>query len=276
MKTFLVLLATVLITPSAMAFEVFNLNVFDQLQGEWAADFRANRMKVVSDYVKSRKPDLVVFQEAIGELPGEKKGGKNSPDGRALAKLYPHHVYIHEMTGKDGASYGYWMGSKKKPTQWIEDGFSFPGGVERRVQGTVFGKGKGCLGVLSLHLSYQTSEVRVKEAEWLLGWLKGKESICANWLVLGDFNADADSAEMKTLFEGGLKSLFKTAKPTIGAFNPIRQIYGKDIPSKTIDWALGWNLSGEAEVVLDTAQKGDLWVSDHAAVYVKVKQGDKK
>jgi endonuclease/exonuclease/phosphatase family metal-dependent hydrolase len=276
MKTFFVLLAAFLITPSAKAFEVFNLNVFDQLQGEWDSGFRGRRLKAVTDYVKKRRPDLVVFQEATGELPGEKKGGKDSPDGQALAKLYPHRVYIHEMTGKDNASYGYWMGSKKKPEQWIEDGFSFPGGVERRVQGAVFGKGKSCLGVLSLHLSYQTSEVRVKEAHWLLDWLKGKESVCSRWLVLGDFNADADSAEMKTLFEGGLKNLFKEAKPTIGAFNPIRQIYGKDIPSKTIDWALGWNINADAEVVLDSAQKGDVWVSDHAAVYVKVKQGDKK
>jgi endonuclease/exonuclease/phosphatase family metal-dependent hydrolase len=275
MKTLFVLLAALLITPSAKAFEVFNLNVFDQLQGDWDAGFRGRRMKVVSDYVKSRHPDLVVFQEAIGELSGDRKGGKDSPDGAALTKLYPHRVYIHEMAGKDGASYGYWMASRKKPNQWIEDGFSFPGGVERRVQGSIFGKGKSCLGVLSLHLSYQTSEVRVKEAHWILDWLKGKNSLCPHWLVLGDFNADADSAEMKVLFEGGLKSLFREMKPTVGAFNPIRQIYGKDTPSKTIDWALGWNLAGEAEVVLDTAQGGE-WVSDHAAVYVKVKQGDKK
>lgn len=276
MKTFLVLLAAFLIGPSAQAFEVFNLNVFDQLQGEWDSGFRGRRIKAVSGYVRKRKPDLVVFQEAIGELPGERMGGKDSPDGRALTKLYPHRAYIHEMVGKDGASYGYWMGSKKKPAQWIEDGFSFPGGVERRVQGAVFGEGKNCLGVLSLHLSYQTSEVRVKEAHWLLDWLKNKESVCPRWLVLGDFNADAESAEMKVLFEGGLKNLFKETKPTIGAFNPIRQIYGKDIPSKTIDWALGWNLAAEAEVVLDGAQAGDVWVSDHAAVYVKVKKGDKK
>lgn len=275
MKTFFVLLAAFLIIPSARAFEVFNLNVFDQLQGEWDEGFRGRRMKVMAGYVKERKPDLVVFQEAIGELPGEKGGGKDSPDGSALAALYPHRAYIHEMAGKDGASYGYWMGSKKKPEQWIEDGFSFPGGVERRVQGAVFGKGESCFGVISLHLSYQNSEVRVKEAHWLLDWLKGKERICAQWLVLGDFNADAESPEMKALFAGGLRDLFVERKPTVGAFNPIRQIYGKNTPSRTIDWALGWNLKGDAEVVLDRAQAGE-WVSDHAAVYVKVKQGDKK
>lgn len=270
-----VLFATILIAPSALAFEVFNLNVFDQLQGEWEEDFRERRMNAVADYVKSRGPDLVVFQEAIGSLPGEKGGGSDSPDGELLAKIYPHRVYIHEMTGKDGASYGYWMGAKTKPAKWIKDGFSFPGGVERQVQGAIFGEGKSCLGVMSLHLSYQNSEVRVKEAKWILDWLKAKEKECPRWLVLGDFNADADSAEMKALFGGGLKNLFTKMKPTVGAYNPIRQIYGKDIPSKTIDWALGWNISGAAEVVLDRPYQGE-WVSDHAAVYVKVKQGDKK
>jgi hypothetical protein len=34
---------------------------------------------------------------------------------------------------------------------------------------------------------------------------------------------------------------------------------------------LGWNMDGSAEVVLDSAQDG-VWVSDHAAVLVKVKQ----
>lgn len=275
MKFLIGLVAMILVAPSAKAFEVFNLNVFDQLQGQWESDFRGRRMAAVADYVKTREPDLVVFQEAIGMLPGEKKGGEDSADAVLLRERYPYRHYIHEMTGADGASYGYWMGAKKKPKQWIEDGFSFPGGVERRVQGAVFQEGKECLGVISLHLSYQTSEVRVQEAGWLLEWLKKKEKVCPRWLVLGDFNADADSAEMKRLFAGGLKSLYQKSKPTVGAYNPIRQIYGKNVPSKTIDWALGWNLSAKAEVVLDRPYNG-VWVSDHAAVFVTIKQGDKK
>jgi endonuclease/exonuclease/phosphatase family metal-dependent hydrolase len=93
--------------------------------------------------------------------------------------------------------------------------------------------------------------------------------------VLGDFNADDDSPEMKALFAGGLKSLYGKKKPTVGAFNPIRRIYGEKVPSKTIDWALGWNLKGSAKAVLDTPYKGG-WVSDHAAILVNVKKGDGK
>lgn len=259
-----------LMMVSAHAQIVFNLNVFDQLQGEWTPEFRETRMKAVAQYVAKKRPDILVFQEAKALV---LLGAKNeeSLDGKLFKKSYPHQKYVHEMVGKDGASYGYMIASKKKPREWIEDGFSFPGGVPRKMQAAVWGEGKSCMGILSLHLSYQTSEVRQKEAVWILDWLKAHERECKSWLVLGDFNADKEDAEMKILFEGGLKSLYTEIKPTVGAFNPIRRIYGENIPSRTIDWALGWNMDGSAEVVLDSAQNG-VWVSDHAAVLVKVKQ----
>lgn len=277
MQTLTILLALILIPAQAQAFEVFNLNVFDQLQGEWPAGFREKRMNAVADYVRKKKPEIVVFQEAIGELPGAEGGGQDSPDGARLADLYPFRHYVHEMTGKDGASYGYWIGARTKPDQWIEDGFSFPGGVERKVQGAYFRKASDgqCLGVLSLHLSYQTSEVRVKEARWVLDWINERQGLCPRWLIVGDFNADKEDNEMKVLFEGGLSSMFLNPKPTVGAFNPIRRIYGEKIPSKTIDWALARNLNGSAEVVLDSPWKGE-WVSDHAAVLVKIKKNNNK
>lgn len=271
MKKIILICALFLVPLRSEALTIFNLNVFDQLQGEWKTDFREERMQLVADTIKQLKADIVVFQEAKGELSGELGGGKDSVDAALLKSEYPHRMYVHEMVGKDGASYGYWIGSKQKPKQWIEDGFSFPGGVARKVQAAVYSKavdGK-CLGILSLHMSYQTSEVRVKEAEWILQWLRDKEKTCKQWLVVGDFNADAESAEMKHLFAGGLKVLPEQTKPTVGAFNPIRRIYGENIPSKTIDWALGWNVNGRAELKLDHEVNGK-WASDHAAIFVRL------
>jgi endonuclease/exonuclease/phosphatase family metal-dependent hydrolase len=221
--------------------------------------------------VKAKTPDVIVFEEARGVLPGSKGGGIDSEDASAL-NAYPHRKYVHEMTGADGASYGYWIGAKKKPKKWIVDGFSFPGGVERKVLGAVWNKSSSgkCLGVIGLHLSYQTSDVRQKEAEWLLAWLKAHESDCKRWLVLGDFNAARPDKEMQILFNGGLKSLYVEEKPTVGPFNPIRRIYGADKPNLTIDWALGWNLGGQASTVLGEANGSGDWVSDHAGVYVKL------
>ena len=235
-------------------------------------------MEMVADYVRRRQPEIVVFEEARGALPGAQGGGDDSSDAGGLAALYPHRRYVHEMTGKDGASYGYWIGARRPPRRWIEDGFSFPGGVERKVLAAVWDdiNGKKCLGVIGLHLSYQGGGVRRKEAAWLLGWLRRHEADCPSWLVLGDFNADAEDSEMRLLFGGGLKELYRERKPTVGAFNPIRRIYGDNVPSRTIDWALGWNADGEAEVVLDapygTGRGGvDAWVSDHAGVYVRMR-----
>ena len=131
--------------------------------------------------------------------------------------------------------------------------------------------GERCLGVIGLHLSYQNSEVRQKEAQWLLDWLKQHEKLCPHWLVVGDFNASEKDKEMQMLFDAGLQHLFQELKPTVGPFNPIRRIYGADKPSLTIDWALGWNLAGTAKVVLDSPYKGDEWVSDHAGVSVKLR-----
>lgn len=270
MKNAIFIIGLVLLSARAEAFELLNINIFDQLQGKWTEDFRARRTAAFGDYVKSVNPDVVVFQEAIGELPGAQKGGKDSPDAETFKEAYPHRRYVHEMTGADGASYGYWIGSKVAPRKWIEGGFSFPGGVERRVQGAIFDDVEGsCLGIVSLHLSYQNSKVRQTEAKWLLNWVKAKQQECPRWLVVGDFNASEKDPEMKLLFKGGLGSLITELKPTIGAFNPIRRIYGENIASKTIDWALGWNLDAEAEVVLDSPWKGE-WISDHAAVLVKV------
>ncbi|RYZ96381.1 MAG: endonuclease/exonuclease/phosphatase family protein [Proteobacteria bacterium] len=269
MKYLFLAFLAVSLPAQAQAFEVFNLNVFDQLQGSWDAGFRERRMAVVAEYVKEQKPDVVVFQEAIGTA-GAENGGKDSPDAAALRADYPHRMYIHESFGENGSSYGYWIGAKQKPRHWIKDGFSFPGGVERKVQGALFENVDGsCLGILSLHLSYQNSKVRQTEAKWLLDWVKAKEKTCERWLVVGDFNADERDPEMKALFKGNLRSLYREQKPTIGAFNPIRRIYGNDIKSKTIDWALGRNLEAEASVVLDTPRNGE-WVSDHAGVLVKV------
>lgn len=272
MKT-LLSLSLLVFSSCAHATPVFNLNVFDQLQGEWKPGFREARMAAVGEYVRATAPEIVVFQEAMGNRPGAEGGGSDSVDGAPIAALYPHRRYVHEMTGKDGASYGYWIGAKSKPRRWIEDGFSFPGGVERKVIAGVWDNaiGEKCLGVVGLHLSYQNSAVRQKEARWLLDWVKAHEIDCHQWLVVGDFNADEKSAEMKILFEGGLGHLFRELKPTVGAFNPIRRIYGDNIPSLTIDWALGWNLEGEADVVLDRPYRGE-WVSDHAGVDIRLKK----
>lgn len=272
MKTLLVL-SLVLFSSCAHAFPVFNLNVFDQLQGEWKPGFREARLQAVGSYVSATAPEIVVFQEAKGNRPGAEGGGDDSVDGAPIAAQYPHRKYVHEMTGKDGASYGYWIGAKRSPRKWIEDGFSFPGGVERKIIGGVWDNainGK-CLGVIGLHFSYQNSAVRQKEARWLLDWVRNHESDCKQWLVLGDFNADDKSAEMQILFDGGLNHLYRELKPTVGAFNPIRRIYGDNIPSLTIDWALAWNLEGEAEVVLDRPYRGE-WVSDHAGVDIRLKR----
>jgi len=263
---FLTLLA--LLPQTSFALPVFNLNVFDQLQGEWQPGFREKRMRAVGAFVLETRPEIVVFQEAKGNLPGT-----DTEDAASFVSAYPHRKYVHEMTGKDGASYGYWIGAKSKPRLWIEDGFAFPGGVERKVIAAVWDNilGKKCLGVIGLHWSYQNSGVRQREAQWLLEWVKTHEKECKQWLVVGDFNADRADKEMQILFEGGLSHLFKKLKPTVGAFNPIRRIYGENIPSLTIDWALGWNISGSAEVVLDSPYEGE-WVSDHAAVKVDLKE----
>jgi endonuclease/exonuclease/phosphatase family metal-dependent hydrolase len=274
MKTLLSLSFVFLLSTScAHAFPVFNLNVFDQLQGEWKPGFRDTRLSAVGAYIDETSPEIVVFEEAKGNLPGAEGGGNDTLDAASFSRGYPHRKYVHEMTGADGASYGYWIGARTQPAQWIEDGFSFPGGVQRKVLGGVWDKALDgqCLGVIGLHLSYQNTAVRQKEAQWLLDWLKAHEKDCKRWLVVGDFNADENSAEMKILFTGGLNHLYKELKPTVGAFNPIRRIYGDNIPSLTIDWALGWNLGGEASVVLDSPFRGE-WVSDHAGVAIDVKK----
>jgi endonuclease/exonuclease/phosphatase family metal-dependent hydrolase len=273
MKFFFFALA--LIPLSASALTVYNQNVFDQLQGDWKPDFREKRMKIMATFVKAKKPDVIVFEEARGALPGAQGGGDDSVDSSSIRASYPFRKYVHEMTGADGASYGYWIGAKKKPREWIEDKFSFPGGVERRVLGAVWNKalaGGKCLGVLGLHLSYQNSEVRQKEAAWLLDWLKAHEKSCPSWLVMGDFNASEKDKEMKMLFDGGLKPLLaEPYPPTVGPYNPIRAIYGKDKPNLTIDWALGWNLAGHADVVLGEASASGDWVSDHAGIFTRLK-----
>ena len=277
MKVLSLFLTLFLISATeANAFTIFNLNVFDELQGEWSTGFRKERMDAVSQWIKNKNPDVVVFQEAKGKLPGDKRGGADSVDAAKLKRMYPYRYYVYEMTGKDGAAYGYWLGAKQKPHLVWSDGFFFPGGVERKTQAALWknisvdGKKRQCLGILSVHLSYQTSEVRVQEARWISDWIRSKQKHCTRWVVMGDFNADDDAAEIRELLNSGFHSLYVEKKPTVGAFNPIRQIYGKDIPSKTIDWAFASGIEhGAAHVVLDSPL-GDVWVSDHAGVWIEL------
>lgn len=250
------------------------MNIFDQLQGEWKKDFRPTRIQKLSDWIKAESPDIIVFQEAQAA----NETSKDSNDAAWIKELYPYRKYVHEMIGYDHFSYGYWMGAKRKPSKEFSDGFSFPGGVARKTQAAIWNKaykGKECLGILSLHLSYQTSAVRQKEVQWIIDWVKAHEADCAHWIVMGDFNADKQDKEIEMLFAAGFKSLVKDLQPTVGAYNPIRQIYGKDIPSKTIDWTFSWNVDGEGEILFTKALDGT-WLSDHAAVFMKVGAAGKR
>lgn len=260
--------AIFIFSSSSYAASVFNFNIFDQLQGEWEKDFRENRIKKLSGWLAVQAPEVIVFQEAQANS----ESSIESNDAQWLASEYPYRKYVHEMTGKDQFSYGYWMAAKKKPVKEFSDGFSFPGGVARKTQAAVWEnlyKGTECLGVMSLHLSYQNTDVRQKEAQWIIDWVKAHETDCKHWIVTGDFNADVEDKEISLLIGAGFKSLVNVKKPTIGAFNPIRQIYGKDIPSRTIDWAFAWNVDGDGEVLFDQALEGT-WLSDHAAVFAHV------
>lgn len=269
---FLVVLSFILVgCVSPTPRTILNINIFDQLQGTWGPEFRTERTTVLSHWLHQHSPDLVVMQEARGVLPGAEGGGADSVDGILLRDLYPYRRYVHEMTGADGASYGYWMGAKAQPVKEWKDGFAFPGGVARMTEAALWKSTAKCVGVLSLHLSYQNTTVRQLEAQWILDWLSAHKVDCENWLVMGDFNADAESKEIQILMNGGLVSLVKNKKPTVGAFNPIRQIYGKDIPSQTIDWIFATaEVTGAARVVFDQPVEGQ-WISDHAGVWGKIR-----
>ena len=117
-----------LFTVPAQAIQILNMNVFDQLQGEWKKDFRATRIQKLSQWIHEQSPDIVVFQEAQGET----EKSKDSSDAAWIKKMYSYRKYVHEMTGYDHFSYGYWMGAKHRPVKEFSDGFSFPGGVARK------------------------------------------------------------------------------------------------------------------------------------------------
>lgn len=234
-----------------------NLNVFDQQQGQWELGFRRVRLNPLQIYIKENLPDVVVLQEAKAD------------DLDLIVDKYPFQNFVSEMSGADKFEYGYLIASKIPPQKFWSDGFSFPGGVSRKVQAAVWGKSNlECIGTLSLHWSYQNSKVRELEAAWLVDWLERAKNECKNWLVLGDFNADENSPEIKKLFSHNLNNLFTKLEPTIDPQNPIRAIYGKDFPPRTIDWALGFHFKARARVVLSQPYL-DNWISDHSAVWVE-------
>ena len=255
--------------PRAFATSILNLNVFDQLQGKWEAGFRKNRIQKLSNWIRSNEPEIVIFQEAQGDH----LRSTESNDATWLKDFYSYRKYVPEMAGADGFSYGYWMAAKNNPVKEFSDVFFFPGGIERKTQAAIWKnayQGKECLGVLSLHMSYQNTEVRQKEAQWIIDWIKKHENDCKHWIVAGDFNADKNDKEMIILFAAGFKNLVKDLKPTVGAYNPIRRIYGNGIPSRTIDWALGWNVEGEGKILFNEPLD-EIWLSDHAGIFIEAK-----
>jgi endonuclease/exonuclease/phosphatase family metal-dependent hydrolase len=235
----------------------FNLNFFDQQQGQWPDDFRAKRIKALTHFLENKNPDVVVLQEAQSE------------DLAGLKRSYPHQYFVGEMKGAAGEEFGYLLAARTNPTKQWSDDFYFAGGVKRKIQAAIWGSDpQKCIGVISLHWSYQSSAVRQLEARWLLAWLDRAKAECAHWLVVGDFNADEKSEELRILFRSGLKILLSSLKPTIDPINPIRQIYGKDFLPRTIDWALGFQWQAKARVVLSEPWQGE-WVSDHSGLWVE-------
>jgi hypothetical protein len=105
---------------------VLNLNVFDQLQGKWESDFRANRMAVLSKWIREQSPDLVVLQEAQGDQPGAMGGGADSSDTAALNSLYPFRKYVHEMTGADAPRMVIGLAPKPSRAKYGQMDFLFP------------------------------------------------------------------------------------------------------------------------------------------------------
>lgn len=237
--------------------QILSLNIFDQQQGEWPSDFREKRLFALRKWLEKNPMDILLLQEA------------SSGDGELFRKKYPWQNFVEESKGKDGLTYGYWLGAKRPVKEIWSDGFAFPGGVARKVQAAIWGEApKKCLGILNLHWSYQSSAVRQEEAKWLLDWLHGAQKKCDRWLVVGDFNADQDAPEIQFLAKNGLVNLATKLEPTVGPANPIRQIYGKDIKAQTIDWAWGFHYPAKAKRVL-ADPIGELWLSDHAGIMIK-------
>ena len=205
--------------------------------------------------------DFLVLQEA------------REKDAQYFKARFPYHYYTHEAIGKDGFSYGYLLLSKRRTRKIWHEAFHFPGGSKRAIQFSLWKwRESHCLGIANLHLSWQGSHIRVQEVGWILKEMKTLKRHCPRWLFLGDFNADEKSREMKLLFGKGFQNLFtgNPYPPTVGPFNPIRSIYG-NIKNQTIDWALGINLEGAAEILFDKPTKGGLWISDHAGVFVQIR-----
>ena len=283
MKLLLVLLAVTTMPLTSCAFlanyktqndtiTILSLNIFDQQQGNWPENFRTSRLKALASQLNkfNKSPDIVFLQESQAE---KKRGKYLSKDAQHLN--FPNHHYTHESFEKDGMSYGYLILSKKKPNKVWKDSFHFAGGSKRVVQFSLWHfKGWGCLGVANIHLSWQSSEVRYKEAQFLVEKMPALKASCSNWLLAGDFNADENSNEMKFLFDNGFNNFLIKAEPTVGPFNPIRSIYGK-IKNQTIDWILGTDtIQGRSHVMFDEPVD-EVWISDHSAVFVTLSKIDK-
>ena len=250
------------------AVKVLSLNIFDQQQGDWAEGFRASRLEALASQLGEMGDSLklVVLQESQAR---KKEHQYISTDAGYLSSHFPYHHYTHESVEKDGMSYGYLILSGQKPKKLWKDSFHFQGGSRRVVQFSLWDFKKiGCLGVANLHLSWQSSQVRYEEVNFLVNNIPRLKNYCPKWLFLGDFNADENSKEMKFLFNNGLKDLLTLRKPTVGPFNPIRSLYGK-IKPQTIDWALGINVDAKAEVLFSGPVNGR-WISDHAAILVEL------
>ena len=253
---------------SSNAIKILSLNIFDQQQGNWSKDFRTARLKILSSKLDEIGDSLkLVF---LQESQAKKEGSEYiSTDAQYLSKNFSYHHYTHESIEKDGMSYGHLVLSKKKPRKTWKDSFHFQGGSQRVVQFSLWDfKDLRCLGVANLHLSWQSSQARYKEVNFLASKIPELKNHCSRWLFLGDFNADESSDEMKFLFHNGLRDFFTQRKPTVGPFNPIRSIYGK-IKNQTIDWILGINIEGKAEVLFNKSVNG-IWISDHSAILVEL------
>jgi endonuclease/exonuclease/phosphatase family metal-dependent hydrolase len=243
---------------------ILSLNVFDEQQGQWPKNFRATRLEKIRNWVAKDPSIRAVFLQEARE--DDVLNGRNNQ--------LPFRTFTPESEGADGKMYGYLALTQLKPERVWEEGFEFPGGLARKTQALVFrpwSEKRECLGVLSVHLSYQSSQVRVQEAEWIANFIKKRANLCPEWLIVGDFNATKESKEFRLITtQAGFIDLVREKISTVGPYNPVRAIYGQEKPNEAIDGALSYQVIGaSARVVLRDPIEG-VWVSDHAGILIRI------
>jgi len=249
---------------------IATLNIWHD-SGPWP-----ERLSLIRREIERLQPDVLGLQEVLRTL----GAGEATPETcQALAIANGYHVAYAPAAPRDGTG-PVWQGNAVLSRWPIREQRAFPlPGADvaepRALLYTLIEAPHGDLPVFTTHLAWepQHGPLRLRQVEYVAAQI---EKLAPAAVLVGDFNAEPGSAELKHLADAGFVDAWADGTPGFTFDRANGYAREADEPSCRIDYVLlrgsGATATGARLVFTEPSRAGSapVWPSDHFGVVAEV------